>query len=280
MMLRRSAVPRGFTLVEVLISLTIMATTFAIMWGAFSTSNRMREVATARYDRLRAIHAAMRRMQREISMAFVSKIGQNPTNERGEETYVTAFIGQHDRLDFSNFAHMRTRADEVSSEQAEISYYLRSKRGSDGRLHDSLVRREQAPIDGDPEEGGTIFVLLEDVKSLEFDYWRPDREIAGDAWEREWDTRDVGMATLPPRVRITIEVENPLTDRETWEFSIQSEIHLTTPIGFVAQGLAPTNNGLPDDSNAPPDDSTVDGDDSIQWSPNPDEGNERREERN
>ena len=254
MMGRGKVLRSGFTLVEVLISLGIMATTFGIMWGSFATSNRMRDIATTRYDRLRAVHAALQRMQREISMSFVSKIGQNPTNERMEETYVTAFIGQHDRLDFSNFAHMRTRADEVSSEQAEIAYYLRSERGRDGRLQDNLVRREQAPIDGDPEEGGTIFVLLEDVKSLEFDYWRPDREIAGDAWEREWDSRDLGVGTLPPRVRVTIEVQDPLTDRKTWEFAIQSEIHLTTPIGFVAQGIVPTDTALPDDSNAPPTD--------------------------
>ena len=245
MMGRGRAPASGFTLVEVLISLTILGTIFAIMWGSFSTANRMREIATTRYDRIRAIHTSMRRMQREISMAFVSKIGQTPTNEQLEETYVTAFIGGHDRLDFTNFAHMRTRVDEVASEQAEISYYLRSERGADGQLQDNLVRREQAPIDGDPEEGGTIFVLLEDVESLTFDYWRPDREIAGDAWEREWDSRDLGISNLPPRVRITLEVENPLNDRETWEFAIQTEVHLTTPIGFVSQSLLSPDSALP-----------------------------------
>lgn len=239
----------GFTLVEVLFSMSLMATIFAIVWGAISTSNRMAEAARTKYDRVRAVNAALQRMQREISMSFVSKIGVFPTNDRGEQTYFTAFIGDSDRLDFANFAHMRTRTGEAASEQAEIAYFLRSERGPDGQLHENLVRREQAPIDGDPEEGGVIYTLLEDVQDIEFEYWRPDREIAGDAWEREWDSRDNTISELPPRVRITLEIEHPLNDRETWEFSIQSEIHLTSPIGFVTNGINQEEIQIPEEEN-------------------------------
>jgi type II secretory pathway component PulJ len=144
----------------VIISITLLATIMAIMWGAFASSFRLRDMATAKYDRLRAVQAALRRVEREISMAFVTKIGQQPTNERGIETYITAFIGTDERLDFTNFAHLRTRIDEAASEQAEISYYLRPTRTEDGRLRRDLVRREQAPIDGDPEEGGVVYTLL------------------------------------------------------------------------------------------------------------------------
>jgi len=228
-----------------MISMGIMATALAVIWGSFSISQRTREAATAKNERIRTVQAALRRMQREISMAFVSKIGQIPTNERGEETYFTAFIGQNDRLDFSNFAHTRTRMDEVGSQQAEIAYFVRSERGEDGRLHDNLVRREQSPIDGEPEDGGYIYTLLRDVESIEFEYWRPDREIAGDAWEREWDTRDNGMTLLPPRVRITLEIAHPLKERETLRFVVQSEIQLTQPIGFVTQGLTSEQMEMP-----------------------------------
>ncbi len=237
MRLPRRARRRGFTLIEVLIALTIVATAMSIVWGSFANSNRMREFATAKYDRLRSVQAAMQRMRREISMAFVTKIGQIPTNEDNEETYITAFMGQSDRLDFSSFAHVRTRVDEVSSEQAEISYYLRSNRTDDGQLRQDLVRREQAPIDGDPERGGRIYTLLEGVEDLTFEYWNPEREIAGDAWETEWDTTDTLVNQLPTRVRITVDIDNPVDDRDELEFATQAEIHLLTPIGFVTTVL-------------------------------------------
>ncbi|MBN1946127.1 MAG: prepilin-type N-terminal cleavage/methylation domain-containing protein [Bradymonadales bacterium] len=247
----------GFTLVEVLISLTILATMMAIMWGAFGSAFRLRDQATAKYERLRTVQATMRRMQREISMAFVTKIGETPTNLQGEVTYTTAFIGESDRLDFTNFAHVRTRVGEAACEQAEISYFLRRNRGPDGRLRQDLMRREQAPIDDDPEQGGVVYTMLEDVNAIEFEYWRPDREIAGDAWEWEWDTRDNEITELPPRVRVTIEIPHPVLPRDTLTFSVQSEIHLTQPIGFATpsvvadQGNAiDPNTGLPIDNEA------------------------------
>ncbi len=234
----RTAQRGGFTLLEVLIAVTIIATMMSLVFGSLAASNALREAATERYDRVRAVQVAMRRMQREISMAFVTKIGQVPTNEQQEETYITVFQGRSDRLDFSNFGHLRTRVDEVASEQAEISYFLRSNRTRDGRLRQDLMRREQAPIDGDPENGGVIYTLLEDVESIEFEYWEPDREIAGDAWEREWDTTDTDVHSLPSRVRITIEVPHPFERGESITYTGQAEIHLQQPIGFVTQSLS------------------------------------------
>ena len=210
-----------------------------LAWSMFHNTFRFRDIASAKFDRLRVVQAALRRMQSEISMAFVTKIGWEPTNEEMEQTYFTAFIGDRDRLDFSNFAHVRNRVGQAASEQCEIAYYLRPTRGDDGRMRDDLVRREQAPIDGEPEEGGIIYTLLPDVHSIEFEYWQEDRAIAGESWDPQWDTRDIGVFGLPSRVRITVEIPDPLGSDETYSFSVQSQIHLTEPIGFAYQALSP-----------------------------------------
>ena len=228
----------GFTLIEVLISVSLLSIIMLLAWSMFHNTFKFRDIASAKFDRLRVVQTALRRMQSEISMAFVTKIGWDPTNEEMEQTYFTAFIGDNDRLDFSNFAHIRNRIGQAASEQCEIAYYLRPARGEDGRMRDDLVRREQAPIDGEPEEGGIIYTLLQDVHSIEFEYWREDREIAGDAWEPQWDTRDVGVFGLPTRVRITVEIPDPLGSDETYTFSVQTQIHLTEPIGFAYQALS------------------------------------------
>ena len=238
----------GFTLLEVIIAMTISVSAFAILWGSIRTSTLIQETVTERYDRVRNVQSSLLRMQREISMAFVTKIGEQPTNDRGEQTYLTAFIGESEEIQFTNFAHHQIRADQAASTQSEIGYFITKQRGHDGRLHDNLVRREQAPIDGEPEEGGHIYTLLNDIESIEFEYWRPDREIAGDSWERSWDTTDTGVTSLPTRVRITIEIEDPINPDETLVFSTISEIHLVLPVGFVSQTLVVSEFDLPDES--------------------------------
>jgi type II secretion system protein J len=238
----------GFTLLEVIVAMTISVSAFAILWGAIRTSNLLQETVTQRYDRVRNVQSSLLRMQREISMAFVTKIGEQPSNDRGEQTYLTAFIGESEELQFTNFAHHQIRSNEAASTQSEIGYFITKQRGTDGRLHENLVRREQAPIDGEPEEGGYVYTLLKDIESIEFEYWRPDREIAGNSWERSWDTTDTGVTSLPTRVRITIEIEDPLNSSETLVFSTISEIHLILPVGFVSQTLAVSEFELPDES--------------------------------
>lgn len=228
----------GFTLIEVMLALAILATIVALTWGTVSSSFKFRTATLDKFDRYRTVQQAMDRMTREISMAFVTNIGQVATNDRGEITYQTAFVGKDDELSFTSLAHVRTRVGEAASEQCEITYRIESQRGDDGDLHDNLVRREDAPIDDEPEEGGTLYALLRDVEKIRFEYWDPTREIAGEAWVRQWDAINDHDGQLPSRVRITLEVQHPLLPRETLEFSTQTEIFLQDPLNVLPPDIA------------------------------------------
>lgn len=235
------------TLIEIMLALAILATIMALTWGSVSSSFRFRTATLDKFDRYRAVQTSLDRMSREISMAFVTNIGQITTNERNEVTYHTAFIGDDDELTFTSLAHVRTRADSPTSEQCEITYRLERQRGLDGRMHQNLVRREQAPIDDDPEEGGVKYTMIEDVRDIRFEYWDRDMEIAGEAWLRDWDAIQDHGGKLPLRVRITIEVEHPLNDRETLEFSTQAQIAITEPLVIIPPDLLEIVNQIPED---------------------------------
>lgn len=234
----RNADQKGFTLIEIMLALAILATLVALTWGTVSSSFKFRRATLDKFDRYRVVQMAMDRMSREISMAFVTNIGQIATNDRGEVTYQTAFIGKDDELTFTSLSHVRTREGEAASEQCEISYRIESQRGLDGDMHDNLVRREDAPIDDDPEEGGVLYAMLRDVESVRFEYWDPTREIAGEAWVRQWDAINDHDGQLPSRVRITLEVQHPLLPRETLEFTTQTEILLQDPLNVLPPDIA------------------------------------------
>lgn len=228
---------RGFTLIEIMLALAILATLMALTWGTVSSSFRFRRATLDKFDRYRTVQQAMDRMSREISMAFVTNIGQVATNDQGEVNYLTGFFGENDELSFTSLAHVRTRSDEAASEQCEISYRLETQRGEDGESHQNLVRREDATIDDKPEEGGVLYPMLRDVERIHFEYWDPTREIAGEAWVDSWDAVNDHEGELPSRVRITMEVTDPLIERRTLEFSTQTEIHLQHPIEMLPPDL-------------------------------------------
>ena len=81
----------------------------------------------------------------------------------------------------------------------------------------------------DLDKGGTVYTLVEDVEEVRFEYWDGRKEIAGDAWAREWDAAShEGM--LPSRVRITLKVKHPLRNDREITMSTQTSIALTEPI--------------------------------------------------
>jgi type II secretion system protein J len=228
---------RGFTLIEIMLALAILATLMALTWGTVSSSFRFRRATLDKFDRYRTVQQAMDRMSREISMAFVTNIGLVATNDRGDVNYVTGFFGENDTLSFTSLAHVRTRTDEAASEQCEISYRLETQRGMDGEMHQNLVHREDSTIDDEPEEGGVLYPMLRDVVRVRFEYWDPTREIAGEAWIDSWDAVNDHEGQLPSRVRITLEVIDPLIEQRTLEFSTQTEIFLQDPIEMLPPDL-------------------------------------------
>lgn len=229
--------PAGMTLIEVMLALAIFATLIALTWGSMTSSFRVRTAAMENADQYRLAQNALERMAREISMAFVTNIGDPPTNDRSEVTYRTIFEGERDELTFTSFAHVRTRAGEVATDQVALSYRVERQRGFDGRLTPNLVRRAKTPIDARPERGGIKYALLEDIHSVTFEYWDDSREIAGNAWTRSWNAARDHEGRLPSRVRISVEMPHPHIRNATVRYSTQTRIHLQDPILIVPAEL-------------------------------------------
>jgi type II secretion system protein J len=232
---------RGMTLIEVMLAVSILAIIVVLTWGAMSTSFRMRKISLDRFDRYRSIQMTLDRMSRELSMAFVTNVGQVATNDQREITYRTIFEGDDTELTFTSLAHVATRPGDAAGEQCELTYRIESRENADGDYVDMLVRREDAPIDDKPDEGGVVQVVLEDVERVTFEYWDGDTEIAGDAWVRSWDAINDNDGKLPERVRITLEVPHPTREGETLTFATQTEIMLIKPLILIPADIAAQN---------------------------------------
>lgn len=190
---------KGFTLIELLITLAIVATILVIIYGSYASSVAIMNDCREQVSFYREIRLVLEMIPREISGAFVS-----PNNEN------LRFEGEEDELHFSSASEGLLPGRE-STDIREISYYLQSELD-----RNSLVRREECPVDDDIGEGGETLTLIDDLESLSFSYYGEED------WQEEWDWEEEGR--LPQAVKVAITFKDR-AGRET-SFSALANIPL------------------------------------------------------
>jgi len=196
-----SARRRGFTLLELLVAISILAMVSVLIYGAFAAMKRSRDGLTRIQDRYREGRLAMQRIDRELKSAYLSL--HLPINQQ-LAVQTTAFIGTRgtpaDRIDFNSFANVRRDRDAHESDQAEISYFGSPNPDGSGRV--DLVRRVSSYPDIEPGRGGRIEVLATDIDLFEVEYL----DAQTGRWTETWDsTQAVAQpARLPYQVRFTL----------------------------------------------------------------------------
>ncbi|MDB4943380.1 MAG: ral secretion pathway protein [Labilithrix sp.] len=219
---------RGMTLLEVLVSLGVLAMISLLIYGALDSLSRGRKGESLRVDRARQGRDAMDRMQREIASAFLSM--HNPANQ-SLITRQTCFLatngGTFDRIDFVSFAHRRVTADSKESDQAEIGYFVVKDPDHDDKM--DLVRREQPNPDYEPKAGGVVNVLAEDVESFDLRFLDP---LSGQ-WIETWDSVQLTaqLNRLPVEVKITL-VLKPVKNSPPFRFITKFMMPMQQPLSF------------------------------------------------
>ena len=223
----------GFTLVEVMVALALLATVTTAMWSTMATSFETKDRVLAINDRYHEGRQMMTRISREIRMAFLR--AEVPEQFREEEpAVITRFKGEDDELYFASTAHLRIKGNTRESDQCEIAYFLKRGDREDGYRGKTLYRRESTRLDDDPEKGGYIYPVLRGVKTFELAYWDDAKEIGSDAWQRDWNSHENELEPLlPARVRITIELEDPEEGRPPIRFVTQAAPRIRRPINVI-----------------------------------------------
>ena len=135
---RRNA-QSGMTLLEILVSMTIMISMLVIAWSTFSGGLLLKRRSEAVNDRFLEIRVAMSRMVDDMSSAYISANEDQTLQERR-----TLFIGKSGgdvgELRFTSMAHRVLWADANESDQTLIYYY--SENDTEDSSKTNLLRRE------------------------------------------------------------------------------------------------------------------------------------------
>ena len=226
--MRRRQPQRGFTLIEVLLAVTLLLGVATAVYSSMHTSFETKNMVSELNDRHHEARQVISRMAKELRQAFLRDELNQALREEGP-TMVTRFLGQEDELYFQTAAHLRLQAGSRESDQSEVQYFLRrSNRDTPYKDGQTLYRRESKRLDDDPEKGGTVWPVLDGVKALKLEYWDEAKAIGDDAWQSDWDSND--NKTLPSRVRISLVLVSERESGKDIRFVTQAAPLLRRPI--------------------------------------------------
>lgn len=215
---------RGFTLLEVILAVTVLALIGTMIYGGFSQTALNKARIEKDVDESRVVHMALARITRELQMAFVSTHVNPSLDLRASNT---AFIGKDngrdDRIDFTSFSHRRLYRNAPESDQNEISYFV-TEHPDDPDVK-VLARREQNRIDDDPRRGGKSQILVENIEEFNVEYYDPLLT----EWVQTWDTvNTLGQPNrLPTQVRIRLAIQDPRRSGKSRVFGTRVSLPMT-----------------------------------------------------
>lgn len=185
----------GFTLIEIIIAIGILAAMTVSMAeitdNIISSKDRSGKRAEARHS----TSIALAKITDDVRMAFIAD-----KKFQGQDSfYLTGFKANKTSLNFSTLSQIHYIKNNRDTNQVQVGYSLRK---NDSGYYD-LVRRQTDYLVDDLEQGGREFVLIKDVKDLEFEYYDSNKKD----WKEEWDTESISFAgRLPQTVKIKITI--------------------------------------------------------------------------
>lgn len=239
--------PGGFTLLEVMIAVGLVAVIAMLMYQSISITMKSRD-RIARVEELNhSAQVMLTHIKADLSMAYLS----NHVSPE-DPAFETLFDGREDGVVMTTFSHERRRRGARESDQALVEYRM-------GRLDgtDVIFRREKAVLDQDPEAGGVEEVIVERVREFKLSYWDEEDEDWVDEWKVEMEeARKAGLGgevsplvapqgskfmkmaqekmlqeyQLPARVYVRLVLED--VDGNVFPFETQVPIHIRQPLNF------------------------------------------------
>lgn len=224
---------KGFTLVEVLLTLIILAVLTTLTAQTIQRSTSIKSKLQKGIDQQSAVRNAVTVMERDISLAFnyrdpnaevqaaIKKRKQEqaaatgvPPEDDGQPVappppILTHFIGDSDKIAFTALSGVRTFPNSPISEQQEVSYEVKSCKSffNPSQEGSCLFRRSAPNIDDDLTSGGDEIAILEGVTDFKLRYFGEGKEDWVETWKTKDGADDVTRGRFPLAVEITVEQE-------------------------------------------------------------------------
>jgi general secretion pathway protein J len=180
---------RGFTLIELVLALVLLAAMLAMAWGGFAFALRAWEAGEANGTRTADMRLAESFLRRELTEIF-------PMRFKDAMTLKFAFEGERDHMRFVSARPPGITAPGLSLVGLEL-------KPAEDRTSTLVMRR--APPDDEAKDFGPLdaaeaTLLIPGLKGAEFSYFGSDSDVNTPRWTDSWTTP--GRMPLLVRVRL------------------------------------------------------------------------------
>lgn len=226
--MRRIMKQKGFTLIEVLVAISLLAIISLLVWQSMGGVIDSKERYEKKDEVFRSATLALSLMARSLDM---SVLYTSPDilgiSSSGESSFKSVFIGvnngDQDKLTFDTFSHVRYLEDSKESDLAEVTFFLEPMADGEAGLFD-LKKKEISPPGPQGDKDASIMTLLENVKELNFRYYSPQKTDYVD----EWDTTKIDYVNkLPRAVEISLVIQDPVDEEGKLHFSTTALLEMS-----------------------------------------------------
>ena len=232
---------RGFTLIEMMIAMSILAFISMAVYQNTTQSFILRDNVERDGDFYNAIRVALDIMGRDLihiyspqAGALPGNLGQAPTQQKNNQTGQMAaiptepptmfwgetinangvrpsrFQGDSDKMSFLINSHMRLFKESHESDFSKIEYFLDDdKLAPKNRPAKALIKTENtAAFDMEDRDNDNKqrYVILGNIKSISIQYLDGEKDI----WNKRWDTMGIDhKGKFPNVIEVTVEVYMP-----------------------------------------------------------------------
>lgn len=258
---------RGFTLIELMITISILATLTVFTAQAIGQAIKAKTKLQGQIDEVSRMRDAMRLLEKDINLGFhytdlekelnslVNKgdpaTPQNPSDPSGfvppppatiraqnpedvrevpRRNPETHFIGTGEVVNFVTLNGGRNVRNSRQADFIEVGYSLKECRGLQTESTSKCLWRRSSPsVDLDVTKGGDEVVLLENVSEFKLRYIGKGKQD----WNQDWRTDEQGdgatKGKFPQAVEVSLTVEKPSTNGTKKKYSMQAIVPIHFP---------------------------------------------------
>jgi general secretion pathway protein J len=190
---------KGFTLLELVIALTILTVIVVIIFGALRIGIRAWEKGERDVDIRQRQRIVLDLIKRQLASTCVSDVWTR-------DQQLVPIKGDSKSIEFVSQISL-TPGNQLG--MVFVKYAVkREKEGDKERLtfYERSVALPDKKMGGGSSEEGDYSELMSGMKSMEFEYLKEQPEEAASKWQKNWDPEvDKGV---PRAVRVTLEEDN------------------------------------------------------------------------
>ena len=209
---------KGFTLLEVLVSMAILVIIMAALYSAYTTNVEAIQIARQNGEVHQTARIVLDRMTKDLQSALMQV--SNPSDKIklglvGEDREIDG--RRADRMDFTTVTHLPLTEKGPASDLCEIGYLI--EEDSEDKVL-VLLRRDDPSVDEDFTKGGSLQEMARNVLEFNLTY----QDSMGEESDK-WNTLEGMPASgLPLLIKVRLVLKDELNREHVFSTTVHPEL--------------------------------------------------------